>query len=176
MNTLALKQHLIDICMENQAKLGYAREKMRLFFPLSSLNHILEESYTAEQMEQALLNFSESVKESLGELGVSKTGERFCITIMEEGCEYVHLHTPKDALIYQIVDVVRAHDVTIAEIKAVFERFSDLVNFTKMQDEEFDYLLYFIDGKPDMYYYCFKEEGRHITYHRFTKEDYLELF
>ena len=41
--------------------------------------------------------------------------------------------------------------------------------------EEFDLLLYFPDGKPDSYYYCLKQEGEHVLYHRFTREDYLSF-
>ena len=37
---------------------------------------------------------------------------------------------------------------------------------------EFDYLLEFEDGKPDAFVYCITDEGCHLTYHRFTREDY----
>ena len=33
-------------------------------------------------------------------------------------------------------------------------------------------LLEFEDGKPDAYVYCITDEGCHLTYHRFTKDDY----
>ena len=45
-----------------------------------------------------------------------------------------------------------------------------------MDTEDFDELLYFEDGVPDEDYYCFKTEGEHLIYHRFTKEDYQALF
>ena len=34
----ALKRNLIDIVAEEQAKLGYRKEMIRLYYPLSSLN------------------------------------------------------------------------------------------------------------------------------------------
>ena len=34
-----LERNLIDIIKEEQAKLGFFREDIRLYYPLSSLNH-----------------------------------------------------------------------------------------------------------------------------------------
>ena len=39
----------------------------------------------------------------------------------------------------------------------------------------YDYVVYFLDGKPDDYRYCLSMEEGHLTYHRFTKEDYEQL-
>ena len=40
---------------------------------------------------------------------------------------------------------------------------------------EFDELIYFEDDTEDPYYYCFKDEGCHIIYHRFLPEDYADF-
>ena len=39
MNYNRLENSLIDVIKEEQAKLGYMKEKIRLYYPLSSLNH-----------------------------------------------------------------------------------------------------------------------------------------
>ena len=39
---------------------------------------------------------------------------------------------------------------------------------------EFDILIRFVNDK-DRYYYCFKDEGCHIIYHRFLPEDYADF-
>ena len=50
---------------------------------------------------------------------------------------------------------------------------SDCVHAERMpQNEEFDWLVYFEDGKPDAFFYCLKDDMGHVTYHRFTREDY----
>ena len=36
-----LERSLIDIVKEEQAKLGYRKEEVRLYYPLSTLNHFL---------------------------------------------------------------------------------------------------------------------------------------
>lgn len=38
----------------------------------------------------------------------------------------------------------------------------------------FDTVIHFTQG-DDRYYYCFKDEGFHITYHRFLPADYKDL-
>ena len=40
---------------------------------------------------------------------------------------------------------------------------------------DFDVVFYFDDWKIDAYYYCVKEEMGHTIYHRFTREDMVEL-
>ena len=37
-----LEKSLIDLVKEEQAKLGYRKEMIRLYYPLSSLNHFME--------------------------------------------------------------------------------------------------------------------------------------
>ena len=58
----------------------------------------------------------------------------------------------------------------------VFQQYSSHVILEKMADMDFDYLIYFADGQPDSYRYCLTKEGHHLIYHRYTKEDYEELF
>ena len=36
-----LEKNLMDVVLEEQAKLGFRREKIRLYYPLSTLNHLL---------------------------------------------------------------------------------------------------------------------------------------
>lgn len=41
--------------------------------------------------------------------------------------------------------------------------------------KEFDYLIYFADGKPDAYRYCIHFEDEHAIYHRFTAKEYEKM-
>ena len=49
-----LEKNLMDVIQEEQAKLGFRREKIRLYYPLTTLNHLLDTEDTAEQMEITL--------------------------------------------------------------------------------------------------------------------------
>ena len=48
MNYHKLEQSLIDVVKEEQAKLGYRKEEIRLYYPLSSLNHFFGTEADAE--------------------------------------------------------------------------------------------------------------------------------
>ena len=41
MNYQNLEQNIIDVIKEEPAKLGYRLEEIRLYYPLSSVNHLL---------------------------------------------------------------------------------------------------------------------------------------
>ena len=45
-----LEKNLMDVIQEEQAKLGFRREKIRLYYPLTTLNHLLDTDATAEHM------------------------------------------------------------------------------------------------------------------------------
>ena len=50
MNYNRLETSLIDVIKEEQAKLGYMKEKISLYYPLSSLNHFLANETDAAGM------------------------------------------------------------------------------------------------------------------------------
>ena len=52
-----LAKSLIDIVKEQQAKLGYRKEKIRLYYPLSSLNHFFGNETDAAGMMEILKDF-----------------------------------------------------------------------------------------------------------------------
>ena len=57
-----LYKNLIDIIKEEQAKLGFRRESIRLYYPLSSLNHFFETEDTEEQMKTRICQMPEFIK------------------------------------------------------------------------------------------------------------------
>lgn len=63
-----LKCNLVDMVVEEQAKLGYNKEAIRLYYPLSSLNHILNTSLDTEEMLSYLIAFPAYVEKICGEV------------------------------------------------------------------------------------------------------------
>ena len=49
-----LEKSLIDLVKEEQAKLGYRKEMIRLYYPLSSLNHFMEADADPEEMQELI--------------------------------------------------------------------------------------------------------------------------
>lgn len=172
---IEMKNNLIDIIKEEQAKLGYREETIRLYYPLNSLNTLFETHTDIDGMNKTLNEFCDEVEFLFGRIEISNKGERFCIKIPEKGVLYVHENSSDNEFIYGLVELVTDHGCTMEKIKEFFLKFNDEIHYEELSNGEFDYLLYFINGIPDKYYYCFTIDEFHVTYHRFLPNDYKEL-
>lgn len=170
-----LERNLIDILKEQQVKLGYRSEAVRLFYPLQSLNRFLGTGHGIDGMKEELNRFAETVKERLGEIEISNAGERFCFLLPEQASVYAHEHMEDKEFIRDFIAAVSKHGAAMEDVLNVFHQYSAHVHVEKVSHGEFDYLVYFEDGKPDEYRYCITDEGCHIIYHRFTKADYEDF-
>lgn len=79
-----LYKNLIDIIKEEQAKLGFRRESIRLYYPLSSLNHFFETQDTEEQMKNRLHEIPDFIKETLGDIKVTSKKKDFVSTFQKK--------------------------------------------------------------------------------------------
>ena len=146
----------MDVVLEEQAKLGFRREKIRLYYPLSTLNHLLGTQDTAEQMEVTLAGQPESMT-------------------IKEGSAYVHEHFAEKGFIYELIRLIGQHDCKMEDIRQLFLRYSENIYVEEMRGEDFDVMIRFPEEMGDPYCYCFRDEGCHVIYHRFLPEDYADL-
>ena len=182
-----LQRSLIDVIKEEQAKLGYYREDIRLYYPLSSLNHFFGTNVGADEMQLILdgtgeqdhtpiaTGMNEALSDKLGMVEVSHRGDRFCFHIPPEGVAYVHENTTENEFIRELVQLVAKHGCTIEEVYQLFTKHSGHVRREPMDNGEFDERMWFEDDAEDPYYYCFKQEGEHMIYHRFLPADYEDF-
>ena len=75
--------NLEDLLAEEQAKLGYRKEPVRFYYPLSSLNHFFDASFSEEEMKEALKEFPAFAEERFGRVEITGKGERFCFFLSE---------------------------------------------------------------------------------------------
>ena len=170
-----LEKSLTDVMQEAQLKLGYDRHPITLYYPTESVARLLgtpEED--ADGTARLLASFPAHTADTLGAVEITREENRFCFRIPAEGVQYVHENLPEPAFLRAFLQVIRGLEVTLEDILAVFRQFSDHVICEKIPvNDEFDYLIYFADGKPDDYRYCIKlEDDGCAIYHRFTPEDY----
>ena len=146
MNYNRLETSLIDVIKEEQAKLGYMKEKISLYYPLSSLNHFFGGETDAAGMMEILKDFPSYIEEKFGEVAVSHRGDRFCFTVSEKASEYVHNNMKENEFIKALIELVGRHGCTIEEIKELFHSYSDKIITEPMDNEEFDVMIRFDDG------------------------------
>ena len=169
-----LEKSLIDLVKEEQAKLGYRKEMIRLYYPLSSLNHFMETNADSEEMQELLADFPKAAEDIFGEVGITHAKDRFCFALSEKASEYVHENMKPNEFIKELVELVAKHGCTMEDIEVLFRSHSDKIVAEPMDNGEFDRMIRFEEGE-DKYYYCFKDEGCHIIYHRFLPEDYTDF-
>ena len=169
-----LEKSLIDLVKEEQAKLGYRKEMIRLYYPLSSLNHFMETNADSEEMQELLADFPKAAEDIFGEVGFTHAKDRFCFALSEKASEYVHENMKPNEFIKELVELVAKHGCTMEDIEVLFRSHSDKIVAEPMDNGEFDRMIRFEEGE-DKYYYCFKDEGCHIIYHRFLPEDYADF-
>lgn len=175
MNYDKLESNIINAIEEQQLKLGYLRETVRLYYPLSSLNRFLNTENSIEQMRSVLQAFSVATKDHLGGVTVTNKEERFCIAIPPKGVEYIHRHMGTGGFLADLIATVGRHGITLDDVLKQFYKYSEQVHVEEMRNGEFDYLVYFENGVPDGYRYCITVAENHIIYHRYTAEDYEEF-
>lgn len=170
-----LENNIIDMIEEQQLKLGYLDETVRLYYPLSSLNRFLNTEDDEDMMTKHLERFANEVEDRLGKIDISHKKDRFCVAVPPIGAKYVHDRLNTDGFLARFIATVGKHGCTLDDVFAVFHAYSDCVHIEKVDNGEFDYLVYFEDGKPDDYRYCITNEMCHVIYHRYTKADYEDF-
>jgi len=172
----SMEKNMTDVIKEQQAKLGYRSESVYLFYPLLSLNRLLGTDQDAEKMMESLSAFCDWAEPTLGRIEASRQGDRFCLIVPAKGADYVHAHTGEKEFIAELVKVISRPGAGIDDVLALFHVYSDAVHVERVSHPEYDYLIYFEQGQPDAYRYCVKDERVHLTYHRYTPEDYRDFY
>ncbi len=173
MNYDMLEKVICDAIKEEQIKLGYEKETIRLYYPMRSLAHILDETIIDNgKMDEALAAFAGRVESKLGKVKISHDGDRYCILIPPAGAAYVHEHYGDNPFLEAFINIIRQHNCTLEQILEVFHSFSSQVVCEKSETDEFDYVIYFLDRSFDDYRYCIKFDYGHTSYHRFSTRDF----
>lgn len=175
MDTEKFLNHVTGQIQEAQLKLGFVREEIRLYYPASSLCRLLQIEYREGRELAELLEEEPSLADTaLGKINFSlRKDNRIEVRVSREGVEYVRREIPVPPFLERVIRLFgENHHLTIEEICACFGEFNPAFVCKKMEpDADFDYVLYFPDGKPDIWYYCVRMEMGHTIYHRFLKED-----
>lgn len=175
LNFEALENNIIDVIKEEQIKLGYREETLRLYYPMESINNLLGADLTIEKLSEVLYEFCIYLKERFGGVEYYRNNTRYCFVIPPKGVTFVHEEVKDPIFLQEFIETISNHNCSIEDILLVFHRYSDNVICDKVDNGEFDYLIYFENGVPDAYRYCIKFEECHVIYHRYTYIDYINF-
>ena len=169
---MTLEQSLCGVVPEMLVKLGVTSAALSLNYPLASLCRMFGTSMGMAQMQAALEAFSREHEAVYGPISVAPHEEGFCLTVPPEGAAYIYRHAPNTPFLRELIAEAQNPACTEESLIAVFRRHAACVRVVPMDNAEFDTLVYFEDGHPDAFYYCIDAHDGHVSYHRFSKEDY----
>lgn len=168
MDVKELEDTVISTVQETQVKLGPVDGTVSLYLPLDSIC-----SHRTPSCPDGLLrDFVNSARSRLGDVEYSIKDDRVRITVPKEGCKYVSKLPVSPVLRVMVDSILEGKDSK--ELKAGLMRISPGCVWIDTNEKEFDHVVYFKD-EIDPYIYCIKEEIGHITYHRFSRNDYIRL-
>lgn len=168
-----LKENIIYVLKEAQIKLGYTDNAASLNYPPASLCRLLGRDLGAAELRKVMEDFCSEVRPLLGEIKISDYDGQYCLTIPPDGVRYVHENIADSGFLTDLIALLREHRaVDIDDVLAVFYRYSDKVACRKVDDDEYNYVIYFEDGTPDDFIYLVEIDLGHASYHRMTRADY----
>ena len=175
---MTLEKHVIDTMKEWQIKIGSFDSNIRLYYPKISLCRFLNLSIDIDNEELSSYieqYFTEKIK-YLGNVTVSANQDRFCIMVGKEGCDYVEKKIPEPEFLVKFLEILKSQK--LQDILDYFREYAIKQGTCVCVEKEeggLETVLYFADEHVEPYVYCIDENEFGITYHRFTKEDYVDL-
>lgn len=172
MNASKLEQNLTGVIVEMALKMGLSRAPLSLNYPCASLARMLGVPAEPQAVKAALDAFFAARTSLFGAVQVEAHEDGFCLTIPAEGVARVVSQAPAAAFLRDLIHTAQLPGATAEDLLAAFRRHSSHVHVEPVDNDEFDWLVYFEDGVPDYFRYCIDTHDGFASYHRFSKEDY----
>ena len=176
---MTLEKHILDTMKEWQLKMGNFDTDIRLYYPKNSLCCYMEVERDSENavLIQKIKTYIAEHMSYLEEVSITVQKDRFCIHISKEGCKYVEKNVPLPEFLAGLLEELKVQKLD--SMVAYFEKYATVHN-TKLckeiDEDDGGTIFYFADENVEPYVYCIDENEFEITYHRFTKEEYKELY
>lgn len=175
---MTLEKHLTDTMKEWQIKIGSLDSDIRLYYPKASLCRYLnlQADVDNEVLAQETENYFANHVKYLGNVSVSENKDRFCILVGREGCDYVEKKVPEPEFLAKFLEILKSQKMQ--NVLDYFEEYAKqhgTVVCMETEEEGMETILYFENEEIEPYVYCIDQNEFGITYHRFSKGDYMEL-
>ena len=176
---MTLEKHIVDTMKEWQIKMGSLDSDIRLYYPKTFLCRYLnlQDDIENDVLSKRIEKYFADKAKYLGEITVSAMKDRFCILVGKEGCEYVEKNVPEPEFLAQYLEILKGQKMQ--PMLDFFEEYAKQHGTTVCIDREEgeqETILYFENEEIEPYVYCIDQNEFGISYHRFSKGDYEELY
>ena len=160
MDGKGLYQRIVDTVQEMHLKICDSEGSISLYYPYEG-----ELSEISEEFRRCCADFP-------GMITIELIPGRIRAIVPESVCRYISSMPVKPTLV-DVVELVNSRCGIDNLRRIISERYPD-ASFREFDGIEFDWLLTFPpDTDPDVY--CINIEMGTVTYHRFSREDYLAM-
>ena len=172
-----LEENIETTIFEGILKLGYNKEEsLSIYYDLDLLNYLLHTDFqTKEDCLQNLVEFKDFVRPRLSIIGIELEKGRFKVTVPKEGISYIYKHNENNTFLKELIDTVKGHTFSLEDILGIFKKHSDNFVCETIDNEEFQYVIYFKDKALDKFKYCFTFDQMGGYYHRLLDYSYGKL-
>lgn len=174
---IELEENIETTIYEGTLKLGYNKEEsFSIYYDLDLLNYLLYTNFnTKEACFNYLTEFQEYVKSRLSNIAINLEKGRFKITVPKEGISYIYTKNEDNTFLKELINTVKSHAFTLEDILQIFRHYSNNFACEQIDNEEFQYVIYFKDNTLDKFKYCFTFDQMGGYYHRLLDYSYSKL-
>lgn len=172
-----LQKNIESTIHEGLVKLGYNKgEQISIYYDLESLSHILNRPMDHQNSIEPLKKFQAFSSQQCGTAMVIEAEKgRYKFTLKDTAVECIYNKYKNHIFLKQLICLLANKNVTMDQIVEVFRQQSEEVICEKVENSEFDYVVYYADPSIDEFKYCFTFDGMGIYYHRFMDYHYEKL-
>jgi len=174
---MSLEENIETTIYEGLLKLGYLEnEKLSIYYDLDLLNHLLGTSFTEnDACLEYLKDFKSYVSTRFHNISILIEKDRFQFTVPAEGIAYINKQNENNNFLKELINTVKLHAFTLQDIIIIFEHYSKDYICEKIDNSEFEYVLYFKDSNFDKFKYCFTFDQMGGYYHRLLDFSYEKI-
>lgn len=163
-----LENNIETTIYEGILKLGYnSEESLCIYYDLDLLNYLLQKNFTTNRLcLEYLQEFITYVNPRLYNISILPEKGRFKFTVPKEGIAYIYNQYRNNKFLNELISTVKSHNFTLEDILTIFSHYTDEIVCEKMENSEFQYVIYFKDHNIDRFKYCFSFDEMGGYYHR----------
>lgn len=170
-----LLKNLSDSIFEMMLKLGEKHNSsMCIYYTPDLVAYLL--GLSEREAGLAMKGFKPFAMAELGRLDIEKASDgRIGIRVYSEGIDKIMEINPRKHFLGELIEKIRDRNCSLDEIKNIFEKESSDYTCEKIDDSEFQYVIFFNDKNIDEYKYCFTFDVMGSYYHRLIDYDFDRL-
>lgn len=172
------EKSVVDVTREIQLKVGVSDDGVSLYYPCAAVYRFFGVTDTENaSISRLMAEFVDFVRPRLPDLRyeTDDTG-RVCIYVGSESVRYALKDIDEYEYLAKFIAYFKSDGKkSIEDVISILSRYGDVTCVRADGNDEYNYIVFFSDGKPDDYRYLIDIDDFHAHYHRMTPADFAAV-